>query len=310
MRNAFAQEMTAMAAEDDRIVLLSADIGNRLFDPFKAKFSDRFYNCGVAEANMIGMAAGLALCGLRPVAYTITPFITSRCLEQIKIDVCYHCVPVIIVGVGSGLSYAGLGPTHHSCDEIAALRALPELIIVSPADPAEVKLALRCAYRQSKPVYMRIGKKGEPSVYASPPDFHLGAMITMAPGTDACIICTGSIIAIAQKAVLLLKDKGISLCIVNAPTIKPLDDDALHKIFNSFSVVATLEEHSVIGGFGSAIAEWMADQGNYQTRLLRFGTADAFFHEAGTQEYIRQQLNLTPEAVTRRISLALQEKSA
>jgi transketolase len=309
MRNAFAQEMTTIAAEDDRIVLLSADIGNRLFDSFKAKFPDRFYNCGVAESNMIGMAAGLALSGLRPVAYTITPFITSRCLEQIKIDVCYHCVPVIIVGVGSGLSYAGLGPTHHSCDEIAALRALPELNIISPADPAEVKLALRFASRQLKPVYMRIGKKGEPAVYASPPDFHLGAMITIAQGADACIISTGSIISIAQKAALLLKDKGISLCIINAPFIKPLDSEALQKVFTSFPVVATLEEHSIIGGLGSAIAEWIADQGNYQTRLLRFGTADAFFHEAGTQEYIRQKFDLTPEAIARRISLACKEKS-
>src|SRR5262249_3895225 len=125
MRNAFADEITALADADPRIVLLSGDIGNRLFDKFRERFPQRFYNCGVAEANMIGLAAGLALGGLRPVAYTITPFITTRCLEQIRVDICYHDVPVVIVGVGGGLSYASLGPTHHSCEDIALLRSLP-----------------------------------------------------------------------------------------------------------------------------------------------------------------------------------------
>jgi len=141
MRNAFADELTNLAHEDDRIVMLSGDIGNRLFDKFKDAHGDRFYNCGVAEANMTGMAAGLAMNGLRPVTYTITPFVTTRCLEQIRTDVCYHDVPVTIVAVGAGLSYAGLGPTHHACEDIAFLRALPNIKSSAPEMPT------RCAPR-------------------------------------------------------------------------------------------------------------------------------------------------------------------
>src|SRR6266403_2630399 len=156
MRNAFAKEITKMAQEDSRVVLLSGDIGNRLFDDFKAKSPDRFYNCGVAESNMVGVAAGMAMSGLRPVCYTITNFITYRCIEQIRVDVCYHHVPVIIVGTGSGLSYASLGGTHHSCEEMGMLRRLPGLRVLAPADAMEVRGALRAALGQLNPVYMRI----------------------------------------------------------------------------------------------------------------------------------------------------------
>src|ERR1051325_6833225 len=145
MRNAFSKGITALAATDPRVVLLSGDIGNRLFDDFKAACPGRFYNCGVAEANMIGVAAGLAMSGFRPVCYTITPFITYRCLEQIRIDVCYHEAPVTIVGTGSGLSYASLGATHHSCEEMGMLRLLPGMIVLAPADEIEVRGAVGAA---------------------------------------------------------------------------------------------------------------------------------------------------------------------
>src|SRR5262249_51467724 len=159
MRNAFGSEITALADADPRLILLSGDIGNRLVGAFQGRHPDRFYNCGVAEANMIGVAAGLGLSGLRPVAYTITPFITTRCLEQIRVDVCYHDVPVVIVGVGAGLAYASLGPTHHSCEDIAFLRSLPNMAVVCPGDPVEVRLALKAsiATRESG-TYIRLGK--------------------------------------------------------------------------------------------------------------------------------------------------------
>ena len=139
MRNAFASEITKLATEDERVVMLSGDIGNRLFDDYKKRVPKRFFNCGVAEANMISVGAGMASCGLRPVAYTITPFITTRVMEQIRVDVCYHNVPVVIVGVGGGLSYASLGATHHSCEDIAFLRVLPNMIVICPADAVEVR---------------------------------------------------------------------------------------------------------------------------------------------------------------------------
>ena len=191
MRNAFAKQITALAQEDSRIVLLVGDIGNRLFDDFKANCPNRFYNCGVAEANMIGVAAGLAMSGLRPVCYTITPFITYRCMEQIRVDVCYHHVPVLLVGTGSGLSYASLGATHHSCEEMGMLRLLPGLTILAPADEMEVRSAVKAAVRHSGPVYMRIGKKGEPVVHKAEPPFTIGKAIPMREGKDSCLLSTG-----------------------------------------------------------------------------------------------------------------------
>jgi transketolase len=160
MRNAFADEITELAAIDKRVVLLSGDIGNKLFDNFKKIDKNRFYNCGVAEANMMGVAAGMALSGLRPIIYTITPFTTTRCFEQIRVDVCYHRAPVIIVGTGSGLSYAELGPTHHSLEDMAILRTLPGMCVLAPCDVFELRAALRVALQQDRPVYILIGKKG------------------------------------------------------------------------------------------------------------------------------------------------------
>jgi transketolase len=143
MRNAFADELTKLGDQDSRVVMLSGDIGNRLFDKFKAKHPARFFNCGVAEANMMGVAAGMAMNGLRPVAYTITPFVTTRCLEQIRTDVCYHEAPVTIVAVGAGLAYAGLGPTHHACEDISFLRSIPNMVVICPGDAFEVRAALQ-----------------------------------------------------------------------------------------------------------------------------------------------------------------------
>lgn len=310
MRNAFAAEVTELAAADPRVVLLSGDIGNRLFDNFKARCPGRFYNCGVAEANMIGLGAGLAMCGLRPIAYTITPFVTTRCLEQIRVDVCYHHVPVIIVGTGSGLSYASLGATHHSCEDIAFLRALPHMTVICPADPVEVKLALRAALAQNEPVYIRIGKKGEPIVHKGPVDFVIGKGIVLRPGKDVCLLSTGNTIAVALKAAEMLAAKGVSAQVVSLHTVKPLDDALLADAFARFQVVATIEEHSLLGGLGSSIAEWVVDRPPQKARLVRVGTGDYFIHEAGNQEYARRFYGLTTETVAEKTLQAMTRRAS
>ena len=174
MRNAFASEITALAQEKPNLVLLSGDIGNRLFDKFKEVAPERFYNVGVAEQNMIGVAAGMAMSGLRPVTYTITSFTTARCFEQIRVDVCYHNLPVVIVGVGSGLGYASLGVTHHSCEDVAALGALPNMTVLAPGDALKPAPRMRAAMAHNGPVYIRLGKKGEPKVHSAVPAFTIG----------------------------------------------------------------------------------------------------------------------------------------
>lgn len=300
MRNAFAAEITALAAQDERVVLLSGDIGNRLFDEYKVRAPGRFFNCGVAEANMISMAAGMAMCGLRPVAYTITPFITTRCLEQIRVDVCYHHVPVIIVGTGSGLSYASLGATHHSCEDIAFLRALPHMTVVCPGDPVEVKHALRAALAYPEPVYLRIGKKGEPAIHKQPPDFVIGKGIVVRPGTDVCLLSTGNMLGVAMRAAEQLEQKELSAQVVSLHTVKPLDKVLLADAFARFAAVVTVEEHSLLGGLSGAVAEWLADRPPQKARLLRVGTDDTFMHETGDQQYARRYFGLTPEAIAER----------
>ena len=301
MRNAFATELVSIASDDERVVLLSGDIGNRLFNDFKLRFSGRFFNCGVAEASMTGIAAGMAMSGIRPITYSITPFVTTRCLEQIRIDICYQNGPVIIVGVGAGLSYAGLGATHQSCEDIAFLRMLPNMTVICPGDPVEVGLALRSAVAHGGPVYIRLGKKGEPIVYSEIPEFRIGKGIVITEGDDVCLLSTGNMLPVAVQSGKGLEAKGLSTSVVSLHTVKPLDEALLADVFQRFRVVATVEEHSVLGGLGSAVAEWMSEQSHIQARLCRIGTDDRFLHEAGGQEHAREHFGLTPDAVATRV---------
>jgi transketolase len=301
MRNAFAAEITELANVDPRVVLLAGDIGNRLFDAFREKFPDRFYNCGVAEANMMSVAAGMALTGLRPVVYTITPFVTTRCFEQIRVDVCYHEAPVMIVGVGAGLSYASLGPTHHSCEDIACLRALPNMAVVCPGDPVETRLALRAGLERTLPTYVRLGKKGEPVIHKASPDFEIGRAITVRQGTDVCLLSTGTILPEVLETAARLEHEGISAQVASFHTVKPLDEEYLAAAFGGFSIVAVVEEHSLLGGFGSAVCEWLADRPSQRARLLRFGTPDQFFHSAGDEEYLRESCGISAAQIAERI---------
>lgn len=305
MRNAFAQQLTELARQDERLVLLSGDIGNRLFDDLKAKCPDRFFNCGVAEANMIGVAAGMAMSGLRPVCYTITPFITYRCLEQIRIDVCYHHVPVVIVGTGAGLSYASLGATHHSCEEMGMLRLLPGLAVLAPADAMEVRGALKAAVNHPHPVYIRIGKKGEPVIHKTEPEFQIGRAISIREGKDVCLLSAGNMLAVALETADLLAAQSVSAKVVSFHTIKPLDEAALAEVFTRFKLVVTVEEHSILGGLGGSVAEWLADHSPAKARLLRCGTADEFLHETAEQEEAREHFGLTAAAMAARITQSL-----
>lgn len=302
MRNAFASEMAALAHQDERVVLLMGDIGNRLFNEFRAAHPQRFFNCGVAEANMTSMAAGMASCGLRPFTYTITPFATTRCLEQIRVDICYHHLPVVVVGVGAGLSYASLGATHHACEDIAFLRSLPGMIVVCPADAVEVRLAMRAVLAQDQPAYIRMGKKGEPVIHQAEPKFVLGKALVVRPGKDVCLLAAGTVLPLVLQTADALNKQGTSAEVVSFHTIKPLDVEYLRAAFDRFRIVATVEEHSLIGGVGSAVAEWFVDQPRTPpARLLRFGCGDHFLHEAGDQEHARKHYGLTVEQMCAKI---------
>jgi len=306
MRNAFAREITRLAEAHPELVLLSGDTGNRLFDDFKAAYPSRFLNCGIAEANMISLSAGMAMSGLKPVTYAIAPFTTYRCLEQIRVDLCYYNLPVVIVAVGAGLSYAALGPTHHSCEDLAVLRAMPNLTLLCPADPLETGLALAAALTAPGPVYLRLGKKGEPAVHAAPFDFQIGVAQRLKTGKRVAILSTGTASHLALNAAESLSQHHlIDAEVVHFGTVKPLDTHCLEELNANFELLVSLEEHSTIGGLGSAVAEWLSSRGQHAP-LLRLGTPDRFFSETGNRKYVFEQWELSPEAIALNIFQAFQ----
>jgi transketolase len=309
MRNAFADEATKLSAEDSRIVLLSGDIGNKLFDKYKGQNGRRFFNCGVAEANMMGVAAGMALSGLRPIIYTITPFTTTRCYEQIRVDACYQNVPVTIVGTGSGMSYADLGPTHHSCEDLAIMRVLPNMTVLAPADEVELRQCLRAALQQKGPVYIRIGKKGEAVTPKKDDHFEIGRSITVREGSDVCLVSTGIVLPILMKAAETLSSQGISARVESFHTVKPLDEATMKDVFLSYPVVGVVEEHNKIGGLGGSMAEWLARQRPMKGRLISFGIDDEFMHEVGSQNYARKKYGLTEENIAHQVFTAYKNAS-
>jgi len=297
MRNAFAQIVTELAVTNPRLVLLAGDIGNRLFDRFKEQFPQRFYNCGVAEAGMTGIAAGLASSGLQPITYTITPFNTLRCLEQIRLDVCYPDLPVILVGTGSGLSYASLGATHHSMEDIGALRMLPNMHVVCPADTMEVKSLIAAALELRRPTYIRLGKKGEPQIHHQPPALVIGKSYTIREGSDLAVIGVGNLLAEALKCADLLQEKSITTRVISWHTVKPIDDSLLSELFASFAKIIVLEEHGYSGGVGSSLLEWGSRQGVDLRKLKCFAGADQFLSACGNQQQAREFLGLTANQI-------------
>lgn len=301
MRNVFAKAVTELGDVYPELVMLAGDIGNRLFDRFKEKHSDRFYNCGVAEANMTGVASGLAASGLRPITYTIAPFNTVRCLEQIRLDICYPNLPVIVVGTGAGLSYAGLGATHHSMEDIGILRTLPNMHIVCPADPVEVRLAVTDALRLGRPTYIRLGKKGEPVIHPSDPDFKIGRGIKVRDGSDVAILGVGNTLGLALKCADQLQQNGLSAKVVSLHTVKPLDESLLSDLFTEQKLVVVLEEHGLIGGAGSAVLEWGNVKRVDLSKLICVGGSDHFLFSCGNQNEARAMLGLTSEKISQQI---------
>ena len=306
MRNSFADEITKIAQEREDVVLLSGDIGNRLFDKFKDVAPGRFFNCGVAEANMVGVAAGMAASGLRPVCYTIASFLTYRVIEQIRLDLGYHHQKVILVGTGSGLSYASLGSTHHSVEDMGMLRLIPGLAVLAPGDEKELRPALRAALDYPGPVYIRIGKKGEPVVHETEPKVEIGKALRLLEGKDAWILALGNMLPLAMEAAAILKDKRVSCGVASMGSLKPLDTKLLADVFGSARVVATLEEHSVLGGLGTAVSEWFAaNAAAAKAKLVSFGTPDEFLHATTHQPSARAWAGLAAENITKRITQSL-----
>lgn len=304
MRTAFIKTLIECAKKDPRIILMTGDLGFMALEPFIKAFPKRYINAGVAEANMMGMAAGLASTGKKIFVYSIIPFATMRCLEQIRNDVCYHNFDVKIVGVGSGYSYSTMGATHHAIEDIGVLRSLPNLRIVSPGDPLETELAVKALVKDSGPAYLRLGKRGEPILHKKRPKFKLGQAIIMKNGKNATLISSGSVLIKALKASEELEKEGIKTTLVSMPTIKPVDITIIKQLARKIKVMVTVEEHNIIGGLGSAVAEVIAES-PYKTALRRLGVGDYFVSKIGSQEYLRGQAGLSVENIVRTVKSLL-----
>jgi transketolase len=297
VRDAFSCELSKLAAENPDLFLLTADIGFQVFDQFRDENPDRFYNMGVAEANMMGVATGLALSGKCPYVYTIVPFLTMRAYEQIRTDVCIQNQPVKIVGVGGGVSYGRLGPTHHSLVDLAIMRALPNMTVIAPCDPLESRKSTRAIMDWSGPVYVRLGKNGEPDIYQGDYRFQIGKAVVMREGKDATLIATGSVLRFALETAQHLSGQGISVRIVNMHTIKPIDAEIILQAGEETKFIGTMEEHNIIGGLGSAVAEVLVESG-CSCRMRRFGIKDAFCYKVGSQQYHLEQHGMSVQAIS------------
>jgi transketolase len=304
MRNAFVRALTEAAADDTRIMLLTADLGYKIFDDFASRYPNRFMNVGIAEANMTGVAAGLAMEGRKPFIYSIAPFATLRNYEQIRNDICYNEADVTVVGVGGGYSYGPNGPTHHALEDIGAMRMLPNMTVVCPGDPVETAAAVHAIAAHRGPCYLRLGRAGEPPVHDALPSIRLGEGLRIREGSDVAVLSTGNMLATAIAAADLLEPMGIRCRVVSMHTVKPLDMEQVLAAARETRLVATIEEHFLAGGFGSAVAEMLADLDG-PVRLRRFGAADRFAHLAGDQAFHREANGLTPPQVANAIAEAL-----
>jgi transketolase len=306
MRPAFIRSLIELAENDDRINLLVGDLGFGLVEPYVQRFHDRFLNVGVAEQNLIGIAAGMAMCGKIVFVYSIANFPTLRCLEQIRNDVCHHNADVKIVSVGCGLNYGALGVTHHATEDVAVMRALPNMTVVAPGDPIEAAHATRALAEQTGPAYLRLGKAGEPLVHKSDAvNFHLGKAITAREGNDLTIIATGTMLYSALQTADRLYRDGTNARVLSMHTVKPLDEEAVLTAARETRVIFTLEEHSIVGGLGSAVAELLAESAESQVAFKRIGIPNDFGHEVGNQDYLKSLYSLNVEGIGKTVAAFL-----
>lgn len=304
MRTTFINTLTEMARQDEKIMCIIGDTGFSVFEDFEKEFGDRFVNVGIAEQNFVSFGAGLAAMGMKPYIYNVVSFMTLRAMEQIMLDVCYQENPVVLVGVGGGFAYATAGPTHHAVQDIAMLTSIPNMTVVCPGDPVEMKKVMLASASYNKPLYIRIGRSVDPVVHQSPIDFQIGKAIRMKEGQDAAIFVTGVMLKTAVEVQEILEKEGISVSLYSMPTIKPIDEEVILQQAETGKPIFTLEEHSVIGGLGDAVARVLIEN-QCSSRLKKFGVRDEFAPVTGTREYLDDFFGLSTEKIVESIKVEM-----
>lgn len=261
MRTAYLDTLYDLAVKDKRVYALISDNGAIVYDKYRKDLASQYLNLGISEANMLGMAAGMASCGKIPFAYTIGAFLAYRAFEFIRNDICLQNQNVKIVGIGAGEVYSALGPTHHATEDLGGLRALPNLTILCPASPLEVKKATIAAYEYEGPIYLRLGTNREPEIYTEDYPFEVGKGVMVREGNDVTLVGTGSILKDILDVAEELQGLGIQARVINIHTIKPIDREIINKAVEETGRIVTIEDHNIIGGLGSAVAEVIAESG-------------------------------------------------
>jgi len=303
MRDAFSNTLVALAKADPNVLLLTGDHGYALFDAFRRECPNQYINAGIAEQNMVGMAAGLARAGFRPFVYGLAAFIPVRVIEQIKLDVAHDKLPVIFIGDGAGFVYSHLGTSHQSTEDIACTRAIPNLSIYSPADRFEVSACMNSAYDSGLASYIRMGKSDRGDVHQSIPNTSSQLLLNVHQVSDSkiAIIATGSMVKMALN---LVNEGFIQAAVWSAPNIKPINVHQVAEICRGNDVIITMEEHSVLGGLGSLISEISSEFS--PVRILRIGVQDRFSHHCGTYEYLLKEHELDIDSVKDQIHRFIQ----
>ena len=301
MRQVAINKIHELAQRDPRVLFIGSDLGAGTLKDMKAEMPDRFLMEGVAEAHIIGMAAGLAMEGFIPYINTIATFLTRRCFEQIAIDLCLDNLPVRLIASGGGVVYAPLGPTHIAFDDIAILRSLPNMAIVAASDAEEMARLMASSLDWNGPLYIRLAKGGDPIISKPEPGFSIGRAILMRPEGEVLLVGTGPVTGRALAAADLLAGEGIRARVLHAHTLKPFDVDALVRAAEGVRLVATVEEHSVVGGLGSIVLETLSDAG-ILVPTLRIGLPDRFPEGYGSQDHLLTKAGITPSGIAERVA--------
>ena len=300
MRNHLINKITELAGQNENMMLITADLGFSVIEKFKERFPNRYINVGIAEQNMAAIAAGLALEGNTVFIYSIGNFPTLRCVEQIRNDICYHNANVKILAVGSGFAYGTLGMTHHATEDLAIMRALPNMKVFTPCDSISAEAIAQAICKINGPCYVRLERGGEPEIFSKDEKFEIGKLKEIRKGYDIAVITIGTVINEAIKAADILREKNNYISVYSVYSLKPIDKEQILEIAKEYKYIITVEEHQITGGLGSTIAEIIAEN-NMVTKIIRLGLNDEFTSVVGNQEYLREVYNIDYKNILNKI---------
>ena len=305
MRNTFIKELTILAESDPNLYLFVGDLGFSVMEEFESKFPNRFFNIGVAEQSMIGIAAGMAMAGKNVFVYSIVPFVTMRCFEQVRDDICYQNLPVKLIGTGGGLDYGPYGGTHHSIEDIGIMRTLPGMTVLAPGSATEAAALTHEIADYQSPVYMRLSRSSNAVPYPKATNVTIGSSVEIIPNKKNVLVTTGNMLDLGYELCANLKAAGVDLGLISMPTVKPLCTEILDRNKDTLQAVFALEEHNVIGGIGEAIGSYL--MGNFDRKIVfkNFGVQDEYVHVAGKSKFVKGTVGIDTNKIQAKIERLL-----